>query len=338
MEAQPIEIKDEKEKKESEIQKIQFLPVIHQFFEEVKDLNQAYLFLKQFTKCKIYDYTVISTRKLFYALVTYQYGKELQYPDELITKARQVIMYELQKKEEIANVRRKIFKEYLVEFDAYKEEDLKNYMYELGVQFNQLEEMKARLADYPEWLESITVLQFKINEQVRVARGEKWFQECLETLSGIKKEIVKTNLENAYWDMMLEDLSNNKIDLLLLNYNEIKKMLLEMKDDDDTKEILDEDYLIQLLKNDLFEAKTLANQIEFIYHKMKIYGVPIYDKLLEKQKQELMDDLMINGLSNEMIVKVFRKTIPIVQNYLEIIRIYRKEIQRVNEEKQKENK
>jgi hypothetical protein len=140
-------------------------------------------------------------------------------------------------------------------------------------------------------------------------------------------------LENAYWDMMLDDLSNNKLDLLMGNYKEIKNMLLEMKDDQDTKEILDEDYLIQLLKNQLFEAKTLADQIEFIYHKMKIYGVPIYDKLLDKQKKELLDELLEKGLSNEMIVQVFRKTIPIVQNYLEIIRIYRKEIQRVKEEK-----
>lgn len=319
------------------VEKILFLPVIHRFFQEVKNVNDAYVFLKQFTKFKIYEYTNISTRKLMYALVAYQFGKELEYPEILIAKARQVIMYELQKKEDIQTIRRKIFKEYLVEFDKYKEEDLKNYMYELGVQFNQLEEMKARLVDYPEWLESIDVLQFKIKEQVRVARGEESFQECLDTLSGIKREIVKTNLENAYWDMMLDDLSNNKIDLLMANYQDIKKMLLEMKDDQDTKEILDEEYLIQLLKNNLFEAKTLANQIEFIYHKMKLYGVPIYDKMLEKQKKELMDDLMENGLSNEMIVKVFRKTIPIVQNYLEIIRIYRKEIQRVKDNKKDSN-
>ena len=312
---------------------ISFLKVIHRFFEEVKDSNQAFVFLKQFVNCKIYDYTLISTRKLLYSLVCYQFSNELGYPESLQAKARQVIIYELQKHEEIPNVRRKIFKDYLVEFDHFKDEDLKNYMYELGVQFNQLEEMKNRLSEYPEWLESIEGLQFKINEQVRVARGESIFQECLETLNGLKKEIVKQNLENAYWDMMLDDLSNNKLDLLMGNYKEIKNMLLEMKDDQDTKEILDEDYLIQLLKNQLFEAKTLADQIEFIYHKMKIYGVPIYDKLLDKQKKELLDELLEKGLSNEMIVQVFRKTIPIVQNYLEIIRIYRKEIQRVKEEK-----
>ncbi len=314
---------------------ISFLKVIHRFFDEVKESDHAFVFLKQFVNCKIYDYTVISTRKLFYSLVCYQFAKELGYPESLQSKARQVIIYELQKKEEIPNIRRKIFKDYLVEFDQFKNEDLKNYMYELGVQFNQLGEMRNRLLEYPEWIESIEGLQWKIKEQVRVARGETLFQECLDTLQIMKRDIVKQNLENAYWDMMLEDLSNNKLDLLIENYQEIKKMLLEMKEDQDTKEILDKDYLIQLLENKLFEAKTLADQIEFIYHKMKLYGVPIYDKLLDKQKKELLDELLEKGLSNEMIVKVFRKTIPIVQNYLEIIRIYRKEIQRVKENKNK---
>jgi hypothetical protein len=314
-------------------EKIEFIPMIHRFFTEVKNVNEGFVFLKQFTRTKIYEYTNLSTRKLFFALPVYQFGKELEYPETLIAKARQVIMYELQKKEDRPIERRKIFKDYLIAFDQYKDEDLKNYMYELGVQFNQLEEMRQRLLDYPEWLESIEELQWKIKEQVKVSRGEEIFEECLNTLSGIKQEIVKQNLENAYWDMMVEDLSNNKIDLLIENYKEIKRMLLEMKDDQDTKEILDEDYLIQLLQNNLFEAKTLAGQIEFIYHKMKLYGVPIYDQLLDKQKKELIDDLMENGLSNQMIVKVFRKTIPIIQNYLEIIRIYRKEIKRVQNSK-----
>jgi hypothetical protein len=317
------------------VEVVQFVPIIHQFFNDVTNVEQAFSFLKKYTHCKIYEYTIVSTRKLFYALAAYKFGKELEYPEQLFTKARQVILYELQKKEDNPIERRKIFKDYLLEFDQYKEEDLKNYMYELGVQFHQLEEMRTRLSDHPEWLESIEGLQFKIKEQVRVARGENIFKECLDCLGGLKKEIVKQNLENAYWDMMMEDLSNNKIDLLMENYVDIKRMLLEMRDDQDTKEILDEDYIRQLLENNVFEAKTLASQIEFIYHKMKLYGVPIYDKLLDKQKNELIDDLIENGISNEMIIKVLRKTLPIVQNYLEIIRIYRKEIERVQNEKKK---
>jgi hypothetical protein len=315
-------------------EKVNFLPIIHDFFENVKSSEQAFLFLKKFTKCKIYDYTVISTRKIFYALVAYKFGSELGYPEQLTQKARQLIMYVLQNKEENYNTRRKIFKEYLVEFDNYKEEDFKNYMYELGVQYHQLEEMIHRLSDHPEWLESIKNLQEKVMEQVNVVRGHTVFQECLDTLSSLKQDIVKQNLENAYWDMMVSDLSENNLDCLMNNYTEMKNTLLEMGDDQDTKEILDEEYIKQLLENGLFESKTLSTQIHFIYHKLKTYGIPIYDKLLDKTKNELLTELEQNGLSNELIVTVMKKTLPIVKNYIEVIRIYRNQIKKIKEEKE----
>jgi hypothetical protein len=320
------------------IQTVAFVPIVHNFFSEVKTYDEAVEFLKKYMHHKVYDYTLNHSRKIFYSLVVYKFGKELEFSDELQTKARQVILFVLNnnihqddqhdEQKKMNETRRKLFKDYLVELEKYKKEDFKNYMYELGVEYNQLVEMRERLSDHPEWIESIQSLMDKILDQVIFVKGESVFYECLETLGKLKTQIIKEHLENAYWDMLLEELSIKKYDIMMKNYLMIKDILLEMRDDQDTKEILDQAYIQQLLDNDLFTEKTLASQVDFIYHKMKIYGIPIYDKLIEKSKDNLIKDVLEKGLNPESVVMVFKKTLPILQSYIEIIRIYRKQLEK----------
>jgi hypothetical protein len=199
-------------------------------------------------------------------------------------------------------------------------------MYELGVEYNQLSEMLNRLTDYPEWTEEIRTLQSKIIKQVESLKGQTVFNECLEILGQLKQEIVKEHLVTAYWDMMKDELTENKYDMMMKNYLLIKNILLEMREDQDTKEILDEKYIQQLLDNHLFTSETFISQIDFIFHKIKIYGNPIYDKIIEKTKNNIIQEIKEKGMSPTLVTDVFKKTIPVLQNYIEIIRIYRKKI------------
>lgn len=319
------------------IQSTAFVPIVHQFFTEVKTYDESVTFLKKLMHHKVYDYSLSPSRKIFYALVVYKFGKELDFSDELQNKARQVILFVLQNQIEdkgFHEKRRKIFREYILELDKFKTEDFKNYMYELGVQYNQLVEMRERLFDHPEWIESIQSLMDKILDQVIFVKGDVVFQQCLETLGKLKKEIIKEHLVNAYWDMMLEELQEKKYDMMMKNYLFIKNILLEMRDDQDTKEILDETYIQQLLQNDLFNEKTLLSQVDFIFDKIKKYGIPIYDKIIDKSKNNIIKEIQEKGVCSETVVLVFKKTIPILQNYIEIIRIYRKQIKKSKEVKE----
>jgi len=318
------------------LQNVNYVHVIHQFFTNVKTYEESVQFLKQYLHYKVYDYTLQASRKIFYALVVYKFGKELDFSNELQSKARDAILFVLQNTIEdkaFHDKRKKIFREYTVELDKFKTQDIKNYMYELGVQYNQLVEMRERLGDYPEWLESIQGLMDKIIKQVDLVKGEKIFEQCLETLGGLKREIIKEQLVNAYWDMMLDQLNQKKYDMMMKNYLLIKNILLEMREDQDTKEILDEEYIQQLLDKDLFTTNTLMSQVDFIFHKMKVYGIPIYDKLLERTKNNLLKEISEKELGPESVVLVFKKTLPFLQNYIEIIRIYRNQIDKIKQEK-----
>ena len=325
----------QKEKENSSpVEIIPFLPIIHKFFSRVKTYDEGIEFLKEFYLKKIYDYHLVHSRKIFYTLIIYKFGKELEYPDSLQSTARQLILYVLQNngKENITE-RRRIFGEFLEEFNNFRKEDFKNYMYELGVHYHQLIQMKMSLKDYPEWLNEIQALQDKILDQVIFVKGDKEFQECLLSLSSLQEKIIKENMENAYWNMICKDLDEQKYDLLLNNYKEIKNIFLEIRDDADTKDILDEDYIRQLLEKNIFTEKTLISQVDFIFYKIKEYGIPAYDHLLDKSKNSIIEDIQNKGLTSQTIVDVFKRTMPILQNYIEIIRIYRKQIQRLKEEK-----
>ena len=315
---------------------IPLIPVIHKFFAEVKTFDETTDFLNLYRNSKVFDYGVLDSRKIFYCLVVYKFGKELEYPEPLQAKAREVILFILKNPEtpndnKVIIERKKLVKQYFDQFEAFKKEDMKNYMFELGIQYHQLEEMSVKLEDSPEWLESLEMLKDKIKQQVVYVKGEEEFKKCLELLSSVKEQMVKEQLEKVYWDLMTEEIQDKKYDLMMKNYTEIKKILLEMHDDQDTKEILDEEYIRQLLEKDLFTMDNLISQVEFIFYKTKLFGIPIYDKLLDKSKNELVEEIRQRGLEPKMISDVFKKVLPILEYYIDVIRMYRKEIQKVKQ-------
>lgn len=309
---------------------VNIIPLIHEFFSTCKTYDLAIEFLRTNRMSKIFDYTLVNSRKILLALVIYQFGKDVDYPEALQSKARQMILYFLKNKEDEENERKNVVEKYLVEFNNYKKEDLKKYMYELGVEYVQLQDIKDRmngeLEDEVQWKEQIEHLQKKILEYVNSCNGYDEFQKCLASLLSIKQQIIEEAVEKTYWNMVLADIQNKKFDLLIANFQDIKNMLLEIHDDQDTKEIMDENYFKQLLENELFDERAMIGQIEFIFGKMKKYGIPVYDSLIEKTKNGLIKDILDKGLIPDVIVKTFHKTVPMLKFYLEIIQIYRKKI------------
>jgi hypothetical protein len=265
------------------------------------------------------------------ALVIYQFGKEIDYPEALVSKARTMILHVLKSNDLEQNMeRRKLVREFVEEFDKYKKEDLKKYMYELGVEYAQLQDIKDRLSDSENddriWHEQIEILQKKILAYVHQSNGYDHFQNCLASLLSMKQEIVEQCMEKAYWNMILQDLKEKKYDLLIQNFSEIKEMILEIHNDEDTKEIMDEAFLKQLLENDIFDDKALEGQIEFIFGKLKKYGIPVYDSLIDKTKKSLIEQIREKGMTPEIIVSTFQKIMPMTKFYLDVIRIYRKKL------------
>jgi hypothetical protein len=309
------------------------VPIIHEFFSTCKTYDLAMDFLKANKNSKFFDYTNSVSRKILLGLVIYQFGKEIGYPDLLQQKARQMILFVLTTKEPKilkGPERRKIVREFLEEFEKYKKEDLKKYMYDLAIEYHQLQDIKDRLdkreESSNEWIGQIEDIQKQILNYVHLSNGYDDFQDCLSSLNSLKEQIVMDNLEKAYWNLLLTEVKEKRFDLLISNYTEIKNILLQIRDEQDVHEIMDESFLNQLLENDLFDEKTLKGQIDFIFMKMKRHGIPIYDSLIDKTKKSLFDKIDENGISPEIIVESFQKILPLLKFYYDIIKIYRKQM------------
>lgn len=309
------------------------VPIIHEFFSTCKTYDLAMEFLKTKKDSKFFDYTNSVSRKILLGLVIYQFGKEIGYPELLQQKARQMILFVLTTKD--PNIlkgpeRRKIVREFLEEFEKYKKEDLKKYMYDLGIEYHQLQDIKDRLDERDEsskeWIEQIEDIQKQILNYVHLSNGYDHFQDCLSSLNSLREQIVMDHLEKAYWNLLLTEVKEKRFDLLISNYTEIKNILLKIRDEQDVHEIMDESFLNQLLENDLFDDKALKGQIDFIFMKMKRHGIPIYDSLIDKTKKSLFDKIDENGISPEIIVESFQKTLPLLKFYYDIIKIYRKQM------------
>ena len=307
--------------------------LIQEFFSTCKTYELAMDFLKINKNVKFFDYSNQISRKILLGLVIYQFGKEIGYPDILQQKARQMILFILTTKDPSllkGTERRKVIREFLEEFEKYKKEDLKKYMYEIGVEYHQLQDIKDRLdmkdESSKDWIEQIEDLQKQILNYVHMSNGYNEFQNCLATLNAVKEQIVMESLEESYWRLLLSEVKEKRYDLLISNYSEIKNILLQIRDESDVKEIMDEKYLTQLLENDLFDEKALKGQIDFIFMKMKRHGIPIYDSLIDKTKKSLYDKIDENGISPEIIVEAFQKTLPLLTFYYDIIKIYRKQM------------
>jgi hypothetical protein len=141
-----------------------------------------------------------------------------------------------------------------------------------------------------------------------------------------KEKLVSNIIKKIYWENFQDDIKNKNYDLLYENFEEIKTILLEIKPDLDTQEILDVDYLKKLLENDLFEPINLINYITFINDKLLLYGIPIYDNIVKDTKNKLINDIKENGLTPETITNSFKNLMELLENLIIIIRIYRRQV------------
>ena len=131
-------------------------------------------------------------------------------------------------------------------------------------------------------------------------------------------------MEKAYWDNFLLQIKENNYELLYKNFNEIFDILNEIKPDSITSELLDINYLKQLINNNLFTQDYLISYINIITDKLLKYGIPVYDKIVKDNRIKLIDIIQQNGLTPEIITDTFHSLMNFLVKLIEIIRIYRK--------------
>jgi hypothetical protein len=306
------------------------LSLIHTFFQEVNNIDIGNNFLKK-NKSFIYHhideikqvkYSNIQSRKIIYSLLLYKFPNELNCPNNLYQKSREFILNILNNN----TISIKFINEYITLFDEWKKKDLEDFMLDIASSYINLQETRKTVIDDPEWIKHIDDFSNKLLTSGKKL-NEKKFLEILNTLSikldNNKKNMIQNVMEQVYWDKFKNLLEQNDYSMLYQNFNEIKDILDEIKQDENVNEIMDIDFLKQIIHSNVFNEKYLINYINFIVDKLLSYGIPIYDKLIKKTKEKLINDILENSLTPLSITNTYKSLMDLLVKLIKIIRIYR---------------
>ena len=107
------------------------------------------------------------------------------------------------------------------------------------------------------------------------------------------KDKIKTQMRKAYWDLVIEDLKNNKPDLFIKIIIEIKEKLIYTAGtnknlQNEFKEHLDEDFIGNKIKNGIFKFVELGKILNYVIEYIKIFQAPIHDKEVNDFNEKMM--------------------------------------------------
>jgi hypothetical protein len=299
--------------------------VLNHFLNHINDLDEAHKFLRLNKDVNIYSYDKLTSRKLLYSLLLYKFPKEHECCNDLKQLAREIII-KLLKNESIDE----IIENYITHFEKWKKEDHRKLIYELSLNYFNLNELRVGITTNSqnidvdkEWIHHIESIQNKLLAYISNMNGVLLHQENMKIFEQKKFEQLYSIFDKIYWNKFEEELINNKYDMLLQNFNDIKIKLQEIHFDNDTEDFLDEEMLIKGIEGGIFNKSTLVNIIEFVCHKLLLYGIPAFDRNVINHKQSLLQELLNFDLSPTIISKTFKILSTLLTHLHTTIKTYR---------------
>jgi hypothetical protein len=310
--------------------------IIIKFFDTITTFDEAILFLNENKNYILDSYSNIQTKKILYALIIYKFNNITQCTEYLKKLARNIILYSLDTSKYPKNILDKEIILYLKEFELWKKNDLDKLFFELANSIIILEEMKNNLIKNNnkthvdnEWIDNINNLLHKLNTYGMSLNSTLFLQRLDElrlNIFELKEKIAKNIVEDIYWKTFLENIKNNDYNLLYNNFEEIRNLLNEINKDILNDDIIDIVFLKQLIQNNCFTTEYLLGYINFIIDNLLKYGIPIYDNIINDSRKEIIKQLQENCITPEIITNTFRFIMDILQKLIQVIRIYRKHI------------
>jgi hypothetical protein len=310
--------------------------IIIKFFDTITTFDEAILFLNENKNYILDSYSNIQTKKILYALIIYKFNNITQCTEYLKKLARNIILYSLDTSKYPKNILDKEIILYLKEFELWKKNDLDKLFFELANSIIILEEMKNNLIKNNnkthvdnEWIDNINNLLHKLNTYGMSLNSTLFLQKLDElklNIFELKEKIAKNIVEDIYWKTFLENIKNNDYNLLYNNFEEIRNLLNEINKDILNDDIIDIVFLKQLIQNNCFTTEYLLGYINFIIDNLLKYGIPIYDNIINDSRKEIIKQLQENCITPEIITNTFRFIMDILQKLIQVIRIYRKHI------------
>lgn len=139
---------------------------------------------------------------------------------------------------------------------------------------------------------------------------------------------IKIQMRKAYWDLVIDDLKNNKSELFTKIIIEIKGKLIHIVGKntdlkDEFKEYLDNDFIESKIKNGVFDFTELGKILNYVIEYVKKFQAPVHDKEVNDFNKKMMEIVNENNFYDyvpeciEFIMKSLDRLIKEVDYYRE---------------------
>lgn len=232
-------------------------------------------------------YTLIESRCLWFSLLIYKFRSDINIPDELWAAAKAFILGSLRQDPDLGSCARR----YLERFDVWKQEDRKSFANDVIGYYLEVLQLKQTIeetkdeATIAEWKDSYQSLICKIRE----AASRMGFLADLDArvaeVHQARHSLVETMMKRAYWDMIENDIREEKYTSVLCQLFELKdlvKGIIPSRFHADLQEKFDVEYIQEKLESRALDPGYLVQLCRWIMDSMKEWDSasarPLYDR------------------------------------------------------------
>ena len=221
------------------------------------------------------------------------------------------------------------WKNYLQIFDEWKQWDLKNLQGQYQSTISLLELMKTENAQSEEVTNACNELQKTLNTHMKLL-DKSDVENIIESLSKISidanmEESIRKKIHDAYWEKLHTDLISNDFNEIQ-NIIKLEKQILisiSVKESDKIRieEILDQEFICQLLQNGCYDKKQFSSLLLALYEYLEKFGQPISDEEIRNKKFFVSSELAHIEEKNAYLSKCVEHLRDILERSLHIVSV-----------------
>jgi hypothetical protein len=282
------------------------------FIQLAGSLSESQKILKDYRNIIIGDLNLKESRCVWMCLLLYKFKNDMEVSEDLWNISRQLIISLLKSDEKLKSV----ITNYLKIFTEWQNEDLKDFITEIGINYYNLLQIKNSIEKtennetIEQWIPHYNSLIQQIRTHCKTIGILEKLDDFVFTFEQQKYDIVKEIMNKAYWNKIEEEIKENNLDGVYSNLTELKTILLDIIPKSvDTKyldEYFDIEYIKHLVNNGVFDKEYLIKLFIFVMKTLQEWDSMEFS---EKYEKEMKNIEQIEGLMHLMVRNVLEKTL-----------------------------
>jgi hypothetical protein len=232
----------------------------------IKTVEQGKQALIPFRNIVMPGYTVTQSRSLWYALLLYKFKAEQSVPESLWLLSREVIISTIRN----GSIQEEVATRYILQFNEWKEQDYQSFINDVASLYFQLLELydsMSRVQDEQAisvWRPMYTALLQKVHDAAKKIGFLSQMEEKVQELKKEKSVLVFHVMHEAFWDMIEQEIENKAYHMVLCQFEECKRILVDIADSPRLAHLFDHDTIVSKLEREEKDMDFVEQCISFL--------------------------------------------------------------------------